>query len=174
LEQLPFAAGSLSGWGVTGESVFTVMTNSNPSLMDQALEEAKTAAIRGEVPVGAVISRDGIVIAKAGNRTRELNDPTAHAEILAIRMACEILQSERLNGCDLHVTLEPCAMCAGALAWAQLGKLVYGAIDEKRGFMRFGRELLHPKTQVAYGVMENECADLMKRFFQGKRGGEQL
>jgi tRNA(adenine34) deaminase len=147
---------------------------SDEHYMKQALLEAEAAFAEDEIPVGAVVVCRNRIIARAHNQTELLTDVTAHAEMIALTAAANYLGSKYLNDCTLYVTLEPCAMCAGALAWAQLGKLVYGAIDEKRGFMRFGRELLHPKTQVAYGVMENECADLMKRFFQGKRGGEQL
>ncbi len=140
--------------------------------MKQALLEAEAAFAEDEIPVGAVVVCRNRIIARAHNQTELLTDVTAHAEMLALTAAANSLGSKYLNDCTLYVTLEPCAMCAGALAWAQLGKLVYGAIDEKRGFMRFGRELLHPKTQVAYGVLENECADLMKRFFKGKRVGD--
>ncbi len=145
---------------------------SDEHYMKQALLEAEATYAADEIPVGAVVVCRNRIIARAHNQTELLTDVTAHAEMLALTAAANSLGSKYLNDCTLYVTLEPCAMCAGALAWAQLGKLVYGAIDEKRGFMRFGRELLHPKTQVAYGVLEHECADLMKRFFQGKRGGE--
>ncbi len=141
--------------------------------MKQALLEAEAAFAEDEIPVGAVVVCRNRIIARAHNQTELLTDVTAHAEMIALTAAANSLGSKYLNDCILYVTLEPCAMCAGALAWAQLGKLVYGAIDEKRGFMRFGREMLHPKTQVAYGVMENECADLMKRFFKDRRGPEQ-
>jgi tRNA(adenine34) deaminase len=123
------------------------------------------------VPVGAVVVCRGRIIARAHNQTELLTDVTAHAEMLALTAAANSLGSKYLNECTLYVTLEPCVMCAGALAWAQLGKLVYGASDEKRGFVRLGRELLHPKTQVAYGVLEADCAELMRRFFGKKRAG---
>jgi tRNA(adenine34) deaminase len=142
--------------------------------MKQALLEAEAAFAKDEIPVGAVVVCRNRIIARAHNQTELLTDVTAHAEMIALTAAANSLGSKYLNDCTLYVTLEPCAMCAGALAWSQLGKLVYGAIDEKRGFMRFGREMLHPKTQVAYGVMENECADLMKRFFKDKRDPKQL
>jgi tRNA(adenine34) deaminase len=142
--------------------------------MKQALLEAEAAFAEDEIPVGAVVVCRNRIIARAHNQTELLTDVTAHAEMIALTAAANSLGSKYLNDCTLYVTLEPCAMCAGALAWSQLGKLVYGAIDEKRGFMRFGREMLHPKTQVAYGVMENECADLMKRFFKDKRDLKQL
>lgn len=139
--------------------------------MRQALVEAETAFQADEVPVGAVMVCRNRIIARAHNQTELLTDVTAHAEMLAITAAANALGSKYLNDCVLYVTLEPCVMCAGALAWAQLGRLVYGASDDKRGFVQHGRELLHPKTQVAYGILENECSDLMKRFFQGKRVG---
>ena len=109
------------------------------------------------------------ILARAGNRTRELNDPTAHAEILVIRGACEKLGSQRLPGCHLYVTLEPCVMCAGALSWSQISRVVYAASDDKRGFMRYGKELLHPKTKLEYGVLEEEAKQLIQRFFKGIR-----
>lgn len=145
--------------------------------MDLALEEAKSAAKRGEVPVGAVISRDGTVIAKAGNRTREMNDPTAHAEILAIRMACEALQSERLTGCDLHVTLEPCAMCAGAISFARIERLYYAASDPKGGGVEhggrfFAQSTCHHSPEVYAGLCEQEASSLLVEFFKQKRAGD--
>jgi tRNA(adenine34) deaminase len=144
---------------------------SDEHFMRQALLEAEAAFERDEVPVGAVVVCRNRIIARAHNQTELLTDVTAHAEMLALTAAANSLGSKYLNDCSLYVTLEPCVMCAGALAWAQLGKLVYGASDEKRGFVRHGRELLHPKTQVAYGVLENECSELMKRFFSKKRVG---
>ena len=137
--------------------------------MQQALLEAKKAYEEGEVPVGAVVVCANQVIAKAYNQTERLKDVTAHAEILAITAASEFLGSKYLDDCTLYVTLEPCTMCAGALAWAQLGKLVYGATDEKRGYLRFGNELLHPKTKIAYGILEQECSSLLTRFFAERR-----
>lgn len=143
--------------------------------MELALEEAKSAADRGEVPVGAVISRQGQLIAKAGNRTRALNDPTAHAEILAIRRACEVLQSERLTGCDLHVTLEPCAMCAGAISFARVGRLYYAASDPKGGGVEHGGRLYSQPTchhipEVYSGLSEQAASSLLVDFFKQKRG----
>lgn len=137
--------------------------------MQQAYTEAQTAFESGEVPVGAVIVAKNQIIARAHNQTERLGDVTAHAEILAITAASEHLGGKYLHDCTLYVTLEPCIMCAGALAWAQLGKLVYGAADEKRGFMRYGRELLHPRTQLSYGILEQECTHLLKDFFANKR-----
>lgn len=138
--------------------------------MRQAFKQAQKSYEEGEVPVGAVIVSNNIIIAKAHNQTELLNDVTAHAEIIAITAAAEYLGSKYLNECTLYVTLEPCVMCAGALAWAQLGKLVFGASDEKSGFFRYGKSLLHPKTTVLQGVMEEECGQLMTRFFKEKRG----
>ena len=139
--------------------------------MREALKEAQKAALADEVPVGAVLVANDRIIARAHNQTEQLTDVTAHAEILAITAACNHLGAKYLPECTLYVTLEPCVMCAGALAWAQLGKLVYGAADEKKGFMRYGKEILHPKTVVAYGILEDESAELLKKFFQMKRSG---
>lgn len=137
--------------------------------MQQALAEARKAAEAGEVPVGAVIVCDGRIIARGHNLTERLSDVTAHAEIIALTAASEYLGSKYLDECALFVTLEPCVMCAGALAWAQLGRLVYGASDDKRGFMRFGKELLHPKTKVEMGIFQDEASTLIKEFFKAKR-----
>ena len=145
------------------------------SHMAQALEAAKAAADRGEVPVGAVIlSADGDVLAVAGNRTRELNDPSAHAEMLAIREACAALQSERLEGCDLYVTLEPCAMCAGAIAAARIRRVYIGAEDPKSGGTLHGARVFdhaqaHHHPEIYSGIDEVACADLLKRFFKDRR-----
>ena len=137
--------------------------------MQQAFKQAEEAYQEGEVPVGAVIVCNDLIIAKAHNQTELLNDVTAHAEIIALTSASEYLGAKYLNDCTLYVTLEPCIMCAGALAWAQLGKLVFGASDEKNGFFRYGKELLHPKTVVLQGVMEQKCSGLLKEFFKAKR-----
>ncbi len=140
-----------------------------------ALDEARAAAARSEVPVGAVITdAAGGVIAQAGNRTRELNDPTAHAEMLVIRAACAALGSERLLGCTLTVTLEPCAMCAAAIAAARLGRVVYGASDPKSGGVEHGARVFshqqaHHRPEVVAGVAEAESAALLKHFFAGRR-----
>jgi tRNA(adenine34) deaminase len=138
--------------------------------MKKALDEAKIAFEEGEIPVGAIIVCNNQIIAKAHNLTEKMHDVTAHAEIIAITAAAEFLGAKYLTECALYVTLEPCVMCAGALSWAQIGKIVYGASEEKKGFMRFGKEILHPKTQLAYGVAENECSQLMIDFFKQKRG----
>ncbi|MCC7507633.1 MAG: nucleoside deaminase [Saprospiraceae bacterium] len=143
---------------------------SDTYFMQQALVQAKTAYEAGEVPVGAVIVCDNRIIARAHNQTEQLTDVTAHAEILALTAASNYLGSKYLPDCTLFVTLEPCVMCAGALAWAQIGRIVYGASDEKRGFSLYGGQtLLHPKTRLEAGVLENDCAMLMKAFFRTKR-----
>lgn len=145
------------------------------SPMTQALDEARAAAERGEVPVGAVIvSENGDVLAAAGNRTLELRDPTAHAEILAIREACEKLGSERLNGCDLHVTLEPCAMCAAAISFARIRRLYFGAEDRKGGGVEhgprfFAQATCHHAPEVYGGMSEEEAANLLREFFRARR-----
>ena len=137
--------------------------------MRQALREAEQAFSIDEVPVGAVVVCEGMIIARAHNLTQRLNDVTAHAEMQAITSAAEHIGSKYLKGCTMYITLEPCAMCAGALRWAQLGKLVFGAFDEKSGYRTIGNKLLHPKTEVVGGIMQPECADLMQAFFKKKR-----
>lgn len=143
---------------------------SDTYFMKQALAEAQKAADAGEVPVGAVIVCDNMIIARTHNQTEQLTDVTAHAEILALTAASGHLGSKYLPECTLFVTVEPCVMCAGALAWAQIGRIVYGATDEKRGFMvAGGKQLLHPKTRLEMGILEEECGELMTRFFREKR-----
>ncbi|MDD5346128.1 MAG: nucleoside deaminase [Proteiniphilum sp.] len=137
--------------------------------MRQALLEAQKAFEQDEVPVGAVVVADQRIIARTHNLTEMLHDVTAHAEMQAITAAANILGGKYLTDCTLYVTLEPCPMCAGALRWAQLSRLVYGAPDEKRGYARVTEELLHPKTVVTGGVMEEECGELMRRFFTLRR-----
>lgn len=137
--------------------------------MRQALAEAQQAFERDEIPVGAVVVCAGRIVARAHNLTELLNDVTAHAEMQAVTATANWLGGKYLNECTLYVTLEPCTMCAGALGWAQLGRLVYGASDEKRGYSRYAPKALHPRTEVTYGVLEAECAALMKTFFQKKR-----
>lgn len=144
-------------------------TLSDEYFMKQALAEAQKAYDEGEIPVGAVVVCNNRIIARAHNQTERLNDVTAHAEIVALTAAADYLGSKYLNECTLYVTLEPCPMCAGALAWAQLQKLVYAASDDKRGFMKFGKEMLHPKTKLEMGILHDESADLIKRFFKEKR-----
>ena len=133
--------------------------------MRQALQEARKAFDAAEVPVGAVVVADQRIIARSHNLTEMLNDVTAHAEMQVITAAANVLGGKYLTDCTLYVTVEPCPMCAGALRWAQISRVVYGAPDEKRGYSRVSSLLLHPKTTVTAGVLANECADLMKRFF---------
>lgn len=137
--------------------------------MQQALQEARKAAEAGEVPVGAVVVCRDRIIARAHNLTETLNDVTAHAEMQAITAAANALGGKYLTDCTLYVTVEPCVMCAGAIAWSQMGKLVFGAVDEKRGYRRYAPQALHPKTEVVTGVKAEECAQLMKDFFKRKR-----
>ena len=137
--------------------------------MQKALNEAKQAFEEGEVPVGAVIVCRDRIIARAHNLTERLTDVTAHAEMQAIAAAANALGGKYLTDCTLYVTVEPCVMCAGALAWAQLSRIVYGASDPKRGFSVFAPNALHPRTEVTEGILAEECANLMKDFFQRKR-----
>jgi tRNA(adenine34) deaminase len=137
--------------------------------MKQALAEAQIAAAEGEIPVGAVVVCHGRIVARAHNQTERLNDTTAHAEMLAITAAANALGAKYLTDCALYVTVEPCVMCAGAIGWAQLGRLVYGAGDDKRGFRRFAPEALHAKTIVTAGVLEAECGQEMRNFFRSIR-----
>jgi len=143
--------------------------------MEMALEEARAAQAAGEVPVGCVIVRDGAVIARAGNRTLADRDPTAHAELLAIRQAAAALGSERLTGCDLHVTLEPCAMCAAAMSFARIRRLYYGATDPKGGAVDsgvrfFASPTCHHRPEIFGGINETEAAHLLRGFFAARRG----
>ena len=142
---------------------------SDQFFMKQAFNEAEKAIEKNEIPVGAVVVCQKQIIARAHNLTETLNDVTAHAEMLAITSAAEYLGGKYLNACTLYVTLEPCVMCAGALSWAQLGKLVFGAPDDKRGYQRCEPGLLHPKTEVESGIMADECSQLVKQFFASKR-----
>jgi tRNA(adenine34) deaminase len=137
--------------------------------MREALKEAEFALKKGEVPVGAVVVCNNNIIARAHNLTETLTDPTAHAEMQAVTSAFAYLGGKYLNECTLYVTLEPCVMCAGALYWSQLGTLVYGADDPKRGFSLVKQKLLHPKTKQLAGVMDEEASILMKTFFRAKR-----
>jgi tRNA(Arg) A34 adenosine deaminase TadA len=150
-------------------------TKTSSNFMELALEQARLAGARGEVPVGAVIVKAGVVIAADGNRTRELFDPSAHAEVLVIRKACEQLKSERLGDCDLYVTLEPCAMCAGAISFARLARLYYGAADAKGGGVDHGGRLFsqatcHHAPEVYAGIGETAASEILREFFRGKRG----
>lgn len=142
---------------------------SDEYFMKQALEQAKLAFEQDEVPVGAVVVCDDRIIAKAHNQTELLTDVTAHAEMLAITAAAAHLGTKYLNEATIYVTLEPCIMCCGALNWSQFGKVIFGAADERRGFMRYGKELLHPRTKLYYGIMEEECSALLQAFFAKKR-----
>jgi tRNA(adenine34) deaminase len=137
--------------------------------MNQALLEAKKAFDKDEVPVGAIVVANEIIIARAYNLTETLNDVTAHAEIQAITSASEYLGGKYLDKCTLYVTVEPCIMCAGALYWAQLGQLVFGTTDEKRGYSILKQNILHPKTKVVSGICQKEATQLMKIFFASKR-----
>ena len=146
------------------------------TFMDHALAEARAAAARGEVPVGAIIVKDGAILSSAGNRTLADLDPTAHAEMIAIRAAARILKSERLPGCDLYVTLEPCAMCAAAISFARIRRLYFGALDPKSGAVESGpclyhQRTIHHKPEVYGGFAETEAADLLSSFFRTRRGG---
>lgn len=148
-----------------------------PSVIDAmalAFDEARAAAARGEVPVGAVVMREGALLARAGNRTLELKDPTAHAEMLALRLACEAVGSERLIGCDLYVTLEPCPMCAAAISFARIRRLYFGAGDPKGGAVENGVRLYdsptcHHQPEIYGGLRESEAAALLKDFFRDRR-----
>ena len=137
--------------------------------MREALREAMFAAEEDEVPIGAVIVCRGRIIGKGRNMTERLNDPTAHAEMIAITAATEAMGGKYLNDCTLYVTVEPCPMCAGALAWSQVGRVVYGASDPKRGFSLFSPSLMHPKTEIVSGVLAEECGNLVTDFFRNKR-----
>lgn len=147
----------------------TAMETNHVKYMSDAFREAQRAAAEDEVPIGAVIVCQGRVIAKGHNMTERLNDPTAHAEMIAITAATEAMGGKYLNDCTLYVTVEPCPMCAGALAWSQIGKVVYGASDPKRGFTRFSPSPMHPKTEIVAGIMAEECGNIVSEFFQHKR-----
>ncbi len=147
----------------------TLSIYSDDYFMKQALKEAQKAYEQKEVPVGAVVVCNNKIIARAHNSTELLTDVTAHAEILAITAASNYLGSKYLNDCTLYVTVEPCVMCAGAIQWAQVGKVVFATPDEKSGFLRFGKELLHPKTKLEMGVLAGEAKNMMQRFFIERR-----
>ena len=142
---------------------------SDDFFMKEALKEARKALDAGEVPIGAVIVSKQRVIARGHNQTQTLNDPTAHAEMLAFTAATEFIGGKYLNDCVLYVTLEPCVMCGGASYWSQIGKIVYGASDAKRGYKSISSSILHPKTEVISGVLDNECSNLLIDFFRSKR-----
>lgn len=144
-------------------------TITDEHFMRMALKEAQAAFDEGEIPVGAVVANGGRIIARAHNQTEQLHDVTAHAEMLAISAAANFMGGKYLTGCTLYVTVEPCTMCAGAAGWAQISRIVYGAADEKRGFKLIAPHALHPKATVTMGVLEDECAELMKTFFRLRR-----
>ena len=137
--------------------------------MQIALAEARKAADEGEIPVGAVIVAGGRIVARAHNLTERINDVTAHAEMQAITAAAATLGGKYLVDCTLYVTVEPCLMCAGALAWSKISRIVYGADDDKRGYTRFAPQALHPRTQITSGILADEAAQLIQQFFQAKR-----
>lgn len=137
--------------------------------MNEALKEAQTAFEEGEVPIGAVVVCKGRIIARGHNMTERLHDPTAHAEMIALTSATEALGGKYLSGCTLYVTVEPCPMCAAALNWAQVSRIVWGAPDPKRGYTLFSPSLLHPKTEVSYGILQEECSRPVLDFFKNKR-----
>ena len=145
------------------------MLFSHEYFMKLALLQAQNAFDADEVPVGAIVVCDGQIIAKAHNQVETLQDVTAHAEILAITAATQYLGAKYLNDCILYITLEPCLMCAGALYWSQIGGIVYGASDDKRGFSEQAKNVLHPKTQVVQGILERDCATILTDFFRRKR-----
>lgn len=147
----------------------SIFDNPDEYYMQQALIEAKAAFAEDEIPVGAVIVSNGRILARSHNNTERLHDVTAHAEMLAFTAATNMLNAKYLTDCTLYVTLEPCVMCAGAAGWTQIGRIVYGASDPKRGFERLGRAMLHPKTVVENGLLKEECETLLKQFFQKKR-----
>lgn len=137
--------------------------------MREALREAEAALGEGEIPIGAVIVWRGRIIGRGHNMTERLHDTTAHAEMIAITAATETMGGKYLNECSLYVTVEPCPMCAGALNWSQIGRIVYGAIDPRRGFSLFSPSLLHPKTEVVAGILADDCTKLITSFFRDKR-----
>ena len=148
----------------------TKISQTDEKFMREAMKEAEMAAYEDEVPIGAVVVCRGRIIGKGHNMTERLHDATAHAEMIAITAATEAVGGKYLNDCTLYVTVEPCPMCAGALNWSQIGRIVYGAPDPKRGYSLFSPSLLHPKTEVIGGVLEQECGALVRDFFMAKRG----
>ena len=145
------------------------MSPTDELYMKEALREAEAAGSEGEVPIGAVIVARGRIIGRGHNMTERLHDPTAHAEMIALTAATEVVGGKYLNDCCLYVTVEPCPMCAAALCWAQVGRIVYGAPDPKRGYSLYSPSLLHPKTEVAAGVLAETCGKLVADFFKEKR-----
>lgn len=145
------------------------MNTEDEKYMRQALAEAQAAADAGEIPIGAVVVSNGRIIARGHNLTETLNDVTAHAEMQAITAAAEFMGGKYLTDCTLYVTIEPCVMCAGALGWSQIQRVVYGAPEEKRGYQRYAPQALHPRTEVVGGVLEEECRTIMQDFFRQRR-----
>ena len=143
--------------------------NDDLKFMQEALREARDAAAEGEIPIGAVVVSRGRIIAKGHNMTERLHDATAHAEMIAITAATEAIGGKYLEDCTLYVTVEPCPMCAAAMNWSQLGGLVYGAPDPKRGYTLFSPSLLHPKTKVEQGILADDCSTLVSGFFKARR-----
>lgn len=143
--------------------------HSDEHFMGEALKQAEIAFDEGEIPVGAVVVANNVIIARAYNQTEKLNDPTAHAEMLALTAATNYLGTKYLNECSLYVTLEPCGMCAGAVYWAQLGKLIYAAGDDQRGFSTINPSMIHPKTVLKKGLLDQEAGSLISSFFQTLR-----
>lgn len=146
-----------------------IINNDDNYYMKQALMEAQKAEERNEVPIGAVVVCSGKIIGRGHNLTETLNDVTAHAEMQAITAASNNLGAKYLPKCTLYVTVEPCVMCAGAIGWSQLGRLVFGTEDEKRGYQKFAPNALHPKTEVVKGILQEECSQIVKKFFKNKR-----
>lgn len=146
------------------------ISDTDAAFMRKALAEAEQAEREGEVPVGAIVVCRGRVLARTHNLTETLHDVTAHAEMQAITAAANALGGKYLTGCTLYVTVEPCPMCAGALGWSQISRIVYGAPDDKRGYHLIAPAALHPKTEVVAGVLEEDCREMMRRFFAKKRG----
>ena len=147
----------------------SLTVNSHEGYMQEAIKQAQIALEEGEIPVGAVIVAHNRIIARAHNQVEMLNDPTAHAEMLAITAAAEGLGSKYLEGCALYVTLEPCTMCAGALSWAQIDTVYFGASDEKSGYSLHGKSIMHPKTKVKAGILADQCRILLEEFFNKLR-----
>lgn len=167
--QYPSSARSLCPQGDNRNCTLCTVTCQLRSMMRLAIDEAKKAAARDEVPIGAIITAGDRVVARAHNLTESLTDPTAHAEMQAITAACDTVGGKYLKECTIYVTVEPCPMCAAALRWAQIGAVVWGADDEKFGFSTISPVLLHPKTTTERGVLNEECAALMRDFFAKKR-----
>ena len=159
----------ISDWSIPILFEYICTVEQDEKHMREALREAEAALAAGEIPIGAVIVSKGRIVARGHNMTERLTDTTAHAEMVAITAATESIGGKYLNDCTLYVTVEPCPMCAGALNWAQIGRIVYGAIDPRRGYSLFSPSLLHPKTQVSAGVLSGECTALMQDFFRSKR-----